>query len=392
MGLYGVLLIITLHVYPFVGIFYLKTKIEMATEHPVKRKPLPSSSDELERELQSVASKLQTNCKPTLRERFCCHMVSSANIKRPLQTAMILLVGVTGAGKSSTLNHFLDMKEGDPVALTNDAEPETRETSEYVLGVDDPDSDVCELTISIVDTPGLNDTEGENQDACNVLSIQSFFKTHPSFRDKQIYPNLVFLVVKATDDRVKGPKSNLTKCLRGIKLLNVVDKNHPNLVVVVTACCSSPYGKPDKWMEKMKKKKSDILTVVFEVLGVHAPVVLLENEYEDYGLQRDGDFTLLPNKERQPKNLYEACLKLLDKSKDYFGLAILNSAFRVEKKYRPKIGHTVKAKDSSVDEMSVEQKQFSSAFNKAAAKGGRDKENIIVSGCAKKWWLVAGSF
>ena len=392
MGLYGVLLIITLHVYPFVGIFYLKTEIEMATENPVKRKPLPSSFNELEKELQSVASKLRTNCKPTLREMFCCYMYSSAYIKRPLQTAMILLVGVTGGGKSSTVNHFLDMKEGDPVALTNDAESETRETSEYVLGVDDPDSDVCDLTMSIVDTPGLNDTEGENQDACNVLSIQSFFKTHPSLRDKQIYPNLVFLVVKATDDRIKGTNSNLTKCLRGIKLLNVVDKNHPNLVVVVTACCSSPYGNLDMWKEEMRKKKECILSVVFKVLGVHAPVVLLENKYEAHGLQRVGDYTLLPNNERQPKNLYEACLKLLDKSEDHLGLAILNSAFRVQKKDRPEIRYTVKAKDSGVDEMSVEEKQFSSAFNKAAAKGGRDKENIIVSGCPKKGWLVAGSF
>lgn len=334
MGLFGVLLIKTLNMYPFVGIFYLKTEMEMATEHPVKRKPLPSSIDELEKELQSVASKLQTNCKPTLRETFCCYMDSSAKIKRPLQTAMILLVGDTGSGKSSTVNHFLDMKEGDPVARTNDEQSETRATSEYVIGVDEPDSDVCDLTMSIVDTPGLNDTEGENQDACNVLSIQSFFKTHPSLRDKQIYPNLVFLVAKATDVRMKGRNSNLTKCLRGIKLLNVVDKNHPNLVVVVTACCSSPYGNLDMWKEEMRKKKERILSVVFKVLGVLgvAPVVLLENQYEAYGLQRDGDFTLLPNNEKQPKNLYEACLKLLDKSEDHFGLAILNAAFRAQKK------------------------------------------------------------
>ena len=141
----------------------------------------------------------------------------------------------------------------------------------------------------------------------------------------------------------------------------------------------------------MQKKKDDISTIVFQVLGVHAPVVLLENDYDNYDLPRDGDFTLLPNNEKQPKNLYEACLSLLERNKDYFGLIILNSAFQRAKKDRPKTGYKVKAKDLNVEKMSEKEEQFSSAFSKAA-KGGRDKEYFIVLGYPKKCWLVAASF
>ena len=352
--------------------------MESLTTPPAALKPLPSSLEELEKELESF-SKSRDHSEITPRQKLCSSMALSAQVKRPLQSAMILLVGVSGAGKSSTINHLLDTGEGDPVAITSDNESQTKETSEYVLTVDEPDYKVSGLTMSIIDTPGLNDTDGESQDACNFLSIQTFFRTHPNLRDKQIYPNLVFLVVKATDGRIKGPSSSLTKNLRGIKLLEVVDQNHPNLVVVVTWCCS--VGRK-KWKETMQKKK-DISTIVFQVLGVHAPVVLLENDYDNHDLPRDGDFTLLPNNEKQPKNLYEACLNLLKRNKDYFGLMILNSAFKRPKKDRPKTGYKVKAKDLNVETMSEKEEQFSSAFSKAA-KGGRDKEYFKVSGALKK--------
>ena len=348
--------------------------MEPSTTPPAVLKPLPSFK-ELEKELESF-SKPRNHSGITPRQKLCYCMALSAQVKRPLQSAMILVVGVSGAGKSSTINHLFDTGEGDPVVITSDDESQTKETSEYVLTVDEPDYEVSDLSMSIIDTPGLNDTDGERQDACNFLSIQTFFRTHPRLRGMQTYPNLVFLVVQVTDTRIKGANSNLAKNLRGIKLLDVVDQNHPNLVVVITWCCSVA---PKKWKETMQKKKNSISTVVFEVLGLHPPVVLLENDYDNYDLPRDGDFTLLPNNEKQPKNLYEACLSLLERNQDYFGLMILNSAFKRAKKDRPKTGYKVKAKDLNVEKMSEKEEQFSSAFSKAA-KGGRDKEYFKVSG------------
>ena len=164
-------------------VYYLNEKwIESLTTPPAVLKPLPSFK-ELEKELESF-SKPRDHSEMAPRQKLCSSMALSAQVKRPLQSAMILLVGVSGAGKSSTINHLLDTGEGDPVAITSDNESQTKETSEYVLTVDEPDYEVSGLTMSIIDTPGLNDTDGDNQDACNFSSIQTFFRTHPNLRDK----------------------------------------------------------------------------------------------------------------------------------------------------------------------------------------------------------------
>ncbi|XP_028413783.1 uncharacterized protein LOC114536628 [Dendronephthya gigantea] len=222
--------------------------------------------------------------------------------------------------------------------------------------------------MGIIDTPGLNDTAGVKQDACNFVSIKRFFETHPGLPEQSTYPNLVFLVVNVNDTRVKGENSSLSKCLRGIKLLEVVDTRHPNLVVVVTHCCSVGYKNLSKWRDKIKEKKDAISATVFEVLGVLAPVVLIENDFESYDLKKAGGFTILPNGDRQPKNLYDACAELLDRNKDHFGLLVFNSCFTGAKKDRP-TGHKVEAKDSKSEELSDEEEEFGNAFSDAA-KGG----------------------
>ena len=346
-------------------------KMKLALPAPRQLKPAPATIEDCEQEVRSIPH-LNLYLKPPPRVKLCHYIVSSAKIKRSLQSAMILLVGTTGDGKSSTINHLLDT--GEAVAKTCDSESETTATSEYVLFVDEPDYEVSGLTLSIIDTPGLNDTLGVNQDACNLASIKKFFETHPKIQ-KKIYPNLVFLVVSAMDQRIKGPNSKLAKNLRGIKLLDVVDKNHPNLVVVMTFCHSVPHPNTEEWEETMQKKKNMISNFVFQVLGIRAPVVVLENAYGSKGhkLPRDGDYTVLLNGERQPKNLYEACLKLLQRSRDHFGLMVLNSFFRRAEKDKVINGYQVYVKDSRVETLSDQEKQFSTSFSEAA-KGGKDKE------------------
>ena len=313
-------------------------------------RPLPGSLEGFQKELTSFQT-LDPGSEPPPRAKLYHHVLSSVKINRPFQSAMILLVGGSGVGKSSTINHLLDTGEGLPVAKTSATESETKSTSEYVLTVDEPSYEVCDLKMSVIDTPGFNDTGGINQDACNFLSIKRFFETHPSLSKQWTYPNLIFLVVSAMDQRIKGPDSNLSKNLRSIKLLQVVDKNCPNLVIIVTFCCSVAYKDVDKWKRKMRDKKNVISTVVFEVLGVQAPVVFLENGAYDHDLEKKGDFTILPDGERQPKNLYNACQKLLERSEDRFGCLVLNAVFTRTKKDCPTNGHKVEA-NSCVEKLS----------------------------------------
>ena len=340
-------------------------------------KPLPASAEGWKKELQSFQN-LDPHSEPPPRAKLYHYIISSAKIKRPLESAMILLVGDSGVGKSSTINHLLDTGEGVPVAMTSATKSETKTTSEYVITIDEPNYQVCDLKISVIDTPGFNDTVGVNQDACNFVSIKRFFETHPDLPETMTYPNLVFLVVSAMDQRIEGPNSNLSKCLRGIKLLNVIDTSRPNLVVVVTFCCSVGHKNVVKWKERMQEKKDAISTVVYEVLGVQAPVVLIENGYDDeHDLPRDDDFTLLPNGEKQPKNLYDACLKLLKGNKDRFGWMAFNASFQRAKKDRPTNGHEIEAKDSRVATLSDEEQEFSHAFSEQA-KGGRKEEVCYI--------------
>ena len=334
-------------------------------------KPLPSSAEDFKEELRSFQN-LDRDADPPPRAKLYHCLLSSVKVKRPFNSAMILVVGSTGVGKSSTINHLLDTGEGIPVALTSSTESETKTTKEYILTTDNPEYEVCDLKMGIIDTPGLNDTAGVKQDACNFVSIKRFFETHPGLPEQFTYPNLIFLVVSVNDTRIKGQNSNLSKCLRGIKLLKVVDTSHPNLVVVVTFCCSVGYGNLSKWEDKMKEKKDAISTIVFEVLGVLAPVVLIENDFDGHSLKKAGDFTLLPNGEKQPKNLYDACGELLNRNEDRFGLLVFNSCFTKAKKDRPSEGHEVVAKDSKSEELSDNEEEFSNAFSDAA-KGGRTK-------------------
>ncbi|XP_046851162.1 uncharacterized protein LOC124444595 [Xenia sp. Carnegie-2017] len=339
-------------------------------------KPIPSSENERIKELNEIKMSGE-NAEINPRASLLYFITSSMKIQRHSKSAMILLVGGSGCGKSSTINHLLDTGDGISVIETSDNESSTKKTSEYIITIDEPKYEVSDLTMRIIDTPGLNDSEGVKQDACNFVSIKKYLETHPEFSSKtKIYPNLVFLVDRASNNRIKGVISTLSKSLRSIKMLNIVDISHPNLVVILTHVCSVGYANPKKWQERMQKMKERVSDIVFETLGVRAPTVLIENDpYDDYELEKKGEFTILPNGERQPLNLYKACLGFLTKSKDgnditdKFGHMVFNAAFTRKKKEKPLKGHEVKAKVASKEELSEEEWKLAKDFTEAAAGG-----------------------
>ena len=127
----------------------------------------------------------------------------------------------------------------------------------------------------------------------------------------------------------------------------------------------------------MQEKKDLISTAVFELLGVHAPFVFIENDADEYELKKDGDFTILPDGARQPKNLYNACLKLLERNKDHFGLMVLNAFFTRTRKDCPTNGHNVEAKNSRAQMLSGDEKRFFDAYCEFA-KGGRKPKLFLI--------------
>ena len=118
----------------------------------------------------------------------------------------------------------------------------------------------------------------------------------------------------------------------------------------------------------MEEKKAIIQRIVFKALKVHAPVVVLENDYGKDGeqLKVDGDFTRLPNGELQPKNLYNACKEVLKANFDHFGLMAFNACVDKSKKK----GHETKAKNASEESLTAKEEEVFKLLEEAA-KGGR---------------------
>ena len=335
-------------------------------------KPLPRDTNALKEEAITLGL-LGRN--PTLkkpRAKLVHFLYSSWKIQRSMNYVSVLLVGNSGVGKSSTINHFLDTKGKTAFAQTHHSKSETRATEEFVMLGDEPRYQVSDLRLGVVDTPGFNDTDGSYQDACNLTSIKDFFETHPSLSG--YYPNLILLVVKASDNRIEGENSNLGKSLRCIKQLGLVDPKHPNVVAVLSHACHVPYKRVAKWTEKLEVVKANVKEIIFKALSVTAPVVLLENCHgeDDHDLEISGDYTVLPNGVLQPKNLYEACAKVLKENEDHLGLITLNSIFASPQKNPPKPGHKIHAKNAKTCQLNAKEQEYA-ALLEVRARGGSYK-------------------
>ena len=332
-----------------------------------KMKELPSSRTGL---LDEASSLGLLGTSPNLdepRAKLISFVNDSDKISRGYNHVSILMVGSSGVGKSSTINHLLNIgAEGVQLAKTSSTKSETRITSEFLVFADDPKLEVKDLVLGIVDTPGFNDTDGLTQDACNFYSIKRFHEGHPKVPGR--FPNLIFVLVQATDTRVFGKKSILSKSLRCLNELRLVDHRRPNVVAVLSFCCSVPFMKVEEWKENIENKKKVVQAVIFNSLKVDAPVVVLENEFEAYGLKKSGHFTKLPNGELQPKNLYNACQKVLRKNKDNLGLITLNACFLKSNTVRSD-GHKIVAKDASNSRLNEEEEKLVKYFEQAARGG-----------------------
>ena len=216
-------------------------------------------------------------------------------------------------------------KKYEDVTKTNSYTSEARITQEFVLTGQNECYEVMDLTLGAVDTPGFQDTDGIEQDACNLYSIRQFYDTHPQCRG--CYPNPIFLLIQATDGRYKDSDSNFIKAIKCLKMFDLVDIEHPNVVAVMTHCCSSSLSAnkhTSDWIMEMETKKANYREIIFETLEIAVPVVLLENEFKELPRPRQGlfgksDYTRLPNGELQSENLFLACDEVFRNKSDMLG-------------------------------------------------------------------------
>ena len=251
-------------------------------------------------------------------------MVSnSLKAHRTSNKAIIFLYGMTGSGKSSTLNHLFNNQD---LLKVSDNESCTKDVVEHVVTMTSDDCRVHNLEIGFIDAPGWADTDGTIQDAVNLASIAKFLQQHPLLSSKRhsFYPNIVLIVVSAVDKRFGGVSSSCAHMLRALSKLHVVDRWRPNVVFVLTNASSVPRG---RYKDMKKSKTNQIQDMCRLYLGVSSPVVWIENDFVGNELEREGDWTFLLDREKQPLNLFEAMISIFRESRDDIGLEAVRMCF-----------------------------------------------------------------
>ena len=158
---------------------------------------------------------------------------SSLQAHRSCNEAILFLYGVSGAGKSSTLNHLFSTD----LIPTSATESATDCVTEWVSSMHSEDWCVSNLEVGFVDVPGWGDSEG--RDATNFALMQQFLSVHPILGCKlrKFYPNIVLLVFNSNDNRMLGSEANAQRMITSLSKLDIVDKTRPNVVIVLTHVC-----------------------------------------------------------------------------------------------------------------------------------------------------------
>ena len=210
--------------------------------------------------------------------------------------------GHTGAGKTSTFNHLFHTSL--PVSTETSATRSVDVYSAVARGK--------RLVFNAVDTPGLEDTSGIYQDACNMHALQKFRKESVGIGK---IPNIILLTVKSTDNRDNGPQSAFVKNIRTLESLKLIDREKRNIVIVVTHACAIP---PGDWNPKTQEIMKKYRSLIWDELEIDVPVIFIENKFDGYELEKDDQKTgtFLPDRQVQPLNLFQALLKLLNENGD----------------------------------------------------------------------------
>ncbi|CAG8803258.1 5396_t:CDS:1, partial [Racocetra fulgida] len=139
---------------------------------------------------------------------------NAVNLNLSTNHAYILLLGLSGSGKSSTIN-FLFNKD---ITVTGDGKSQTKETIEFKAEINDSRLRIKNLGISIIDGPGLEDSKGIEEDAKNILCYKRFLESHPQLAS--VRPNVIMIVADLNDTRL-GDSENVetpfARMLKGIK-------------------------------------------------------------------------------------------------------------------------------------------------------------------------------
>lgn len=110
-----------------------------------------------------------------------------------------------------------------------------------------------------------------------------------------------------------------------LKRLNVVDIDHPNVLIVITHVMSIPMKHFQKTIEELK---TNISTLAYKHLNVKVRISYIENHPDDYELAKIASSWQLPDGTQQPGKQFDDMIALLEGNKDHVAIAAIKTFSR----------------------------------------------------------------
>jgi hypothetical protein len=210
-------------------------------------------------------------------------------------------------------------KVGDEISTTN-------AIHEFRIPIQVDELGISNSELRVIDTPGLGDTKGLEQDAKFLATLEEFLSNHEELHNR--IPNVVLIFHKFNDNRYAGEGSSFVKVLRGIDSfrMRLTDKYYSNVVFVL----SHFTGETRETCRKPNKKLASFKRIIDEYSLFPKPItiVVAENKAAEEELPLVNGYYRLPNGEYYPRNLFEKIQQLTSSGGDPIGEAVITAAFR----------------------------------------------------------------
>ncbi|CAL8139042.1 unnamed protein product [Orchesella dallaii] len=285
-----------------------RVKISLPTYYPVSIN-IPSDKDELIRLMKTAGFKHH----PGLQSAF-----QSYKNGRSSRNAYVLLLGIAGSGKTSTINSLLGVPHKP--SLT------TAEIQEHRIKIPVDELGIGNSELIIIDTPGILGYKSVESDAKFLASFDAYLSIHEELKTK--IPNVVLIFQHFLDNAYRRECDTFPKMLDVYKSLleRITDKNYSNVIFVFPKYCSQTLSDQSNPTRKLNEYKR----VIENHFQFPRPSILVvaENRGKDQELPMIDGYYRLPNKELYPKNLIDKMLLVAQNGQDLIGYSVLQTAFK----------------------------------------------------------------